>query len=284
MARYVVYTYQFSPIKSSQTNMFETPIDFDKLMAEKQDIFESLLIEPDLKFIYRSKHYHHQIVFHSEHVFVIKLANSKLINVEKNFQKQRLENNPSCYVIIDNRHDSQQIAIEENTAIFTDIEVVQKILAATFERHLSHNHLSIQINKRFQQSEFWNTIQRYSNGITMVRFQFSYPNLPRVSETIDQMISNASRATNSKQTTFEFKSDSDNLTLDSESDMLNGMVKASADSGCPITLKARGLRSYIKTGTTSMHIEIEEVDSVISPDLLQTGLSKLLAELNKTLE
>ena len=116
----------------------------------------------------------------------------------------------------------------------------------------------------------------------MVRFHFSYPNLPRVSESINALISNQSKITNSKSTTFELKSsDSEQLLLSNDNEELNGLVNASADSGNVITLKVKGLRRYVKTGETTKKIEIDDLEVQMQSDnLFQNRFEKIVELLN----
>lgn len=284
MAKYIIYTYQFSPIRNSSNSLFkELEVDASESMAKKQDIFESILQNEKTHFVYKNKEYGHKIIHDKDRIIILKLANTKSVNLEEDFQKHKQYHFPSCQVIIDNRHDVQHIAIEENSIAFADTQTVCTILESTFRGYLKSHKLYIDIQKEFQYSEFWNTIKQYPTGITMVRFHFLYPNLPRVWESVNDLISKASETTNSKQTTFEFKAEEDeNLELSENSDMLQGLVKASADSGNQITLKARKLRALIKTGKTTKSIEIDDLEATLRPDMFDNnGGAKLIEKLNK---
>lgn len=284
MAKYIIYTYQFSPIRNSSNSLFkELDVNASESMIKKQDIFESILLNDNTRFVYKNKEYGHKIIHDKDHITVLKLANTKSVNLEEDFQKHKQYHFPSCQVIIDNRHDVQHIAIEENSIAFADTQTVCAILESTFRGYLKSHKLYIDIQKEFQYSEFWNTIKQYPTGITMVRFHFLYPNLPRVWESVNDLISKASETTNSKQTTFEFKAEEDeNLELLENSDMLQGLVKASADSGNQITLKARKLRTLIKTGKTTKSIEIDDLEATLRPDMFDNnGGAKLIEKLNK---
>ena len=91
---------------------------------------------------------------------------------------------------------------------------------------------------------------------SMVRFHFSYPNLPRVCDSINELISNQSKLTNSKETTFELKSsNTEQLYLSNENEQLNGLIDASAKSGNIITLKIKNIRKHIRTGKTTKRIQ-----------------------------
>lgn len=284
MAKYIIYTYQFSPIRNSSDSLFkELNVDALNSMTRKQDIFESILLGENTHFSLKKKEYGHKIIYKKDHIIVLKLANTKTVNLEEDFQKHKQNHYPSCQVIIDNRHDVQHIAIEESSAAFADTQTVCEIIKFTFRRYLKLHKLYIDIQKEFQHSEFWNTIKQYPSGITMVRFHFLYPNLPRVWKEINKLISNASKTTNSKQTTFEFKAEEDeNLELLESSDILQGLVMASADSGSQITLKARQIRRLIKTGNTSKSIVIDDLELLLHPDMFdKNGDFKLIEKLNK---
>ena len=284
MAKYVIYTYQFSPIRNSLNSLFkELEIDSEESMSKKQDIFESILVNKSTRFLYKNKEYSHKIIYNKDHIIVLKLANTKSINLEEDFQKHKQYHFPSCQIIIDNRYNVQHIAIEENSIAYTDTQTVCSIIESTFRNYLKSYKLYINIQKEFQYSEFWDTIKLYPTGVTMVRFHFLYPNLPRVCMSVNELISNASKTTNSKQTTFEFKAvDNENLELSEESDMLQGLVKASADSGNQITIKARKFKSFIKTGKTTKNIDIDDLDILVSPDIFyNNGSLKLIEKLNK---
>lgn len=284
MAKYIIYTYQFSPIRNSTNSLFnELEVDSEESMTKKQDIFESILGNDKIVFSHKNKEYSHKIIYNKDHVIVLKLANTKPVNLEEDFQKHKQYHFPSCQIIIDNRHDVQHIAIEEISTAFTDTQSVCAILEFTFRRYLKAYKLHIDIQKEFQYSEFWNTIKDYPTGITMVRFHFLYPNLPRTRESVNELISTASKTTNSKQTTFEFKAEeNENLELSESSEILQGLVTASADSGNQITLKARKYKTLIKTGKTTKSIEIDDLEVILSPNVFDhNGSSRLIEKLNK---
>ena len=282
MARYIVYTYQFSPIVTKQRNLFENnPQSLADIMSHKQEIFGSLFND-ELRFVGKSTEHSHRILYNQDNIIVFKLANRKYQNLEEDFNIRRHEYSPSCLVIIDNRRNIQHIAIEEDIVAFQDTQTVANILTQTFSNYLRRHRLRIEIQREFQDSEFWNLIRQYPNGISMVRFTFSYPNLPRVSSSIDNMISEASRVTNSQQTIFEFNAAPNNqLTLEKRNRKLSGLAKASADSGNVITLKAKGYRRYIQTGHTSKSLEIDNLEVLLRGDLIETATDKLVKELNK---
>lgn len=282
MSRYIVYTYQFSPILTKQQNLFEdNQQSLAEIMSHKQEIFGNIFND-ELHFRGKNIEYQHKILYNEDNIIVFKLANKKSQSLEENFSIKKHLYSPSCLVIIDNRNNVQHIAIEEDIVAFQDTNMVANILRQTFTTYLKRHRLNIEIQKEFQEGEFWDLVRQYPKGIDMVRFTFSYPNLPRVSSSIDKMISETSKLTNSQQTVFEFNSAPNNqLTLEKRNRKLVGLTKASADSGNVITIKAKGYRRYIQTGHTSRSIEIENLELLLEGDLIETATTKLIKELNK---
>ena len=259
MSKYRVYTYQFVPLQHFQASLFgeENLQTSEQAMMHKQEIFSNLLEKDDLTFSFKNKIYGHKILLNSMGITVFRIANNKIATFEKEFQKRRIEYTPSCIVIIDNRENMQYIAIEEDVIAFYDTEQVSKILQS-------------QLNNQ------------YKDKVELVRFHFSYPNLPRVNKTIKEIIASASKSTNSKQSSFELKSASgESLFLDQSNQELNDLANYAADSGDEIEIKTKGIRSFLKTGSTSVSIEINDLEATISKDIFQNGIEKLIEQLNR---
>ena len=279
MASYILYTYQFAPIMEDGMNLFYSMPDASERMEKKQDYLQKLLQDSKLKFkSVRDGVFEHQIRYNSNGIIILKIANNKHLNLEENFKKKKHNYSPSCFVIIDNRKDIQHIAIEEDPTAFSTTDVVRNIIEYSLRKSLKSYGLTISIKKEYQKTEFWQLIEQYPKGVSMVRFRFSYPNLPRVSESINTLISNQSKITNSKETTFELKSsDTEQLSLSNDNVQLNGLVDASAKSGNVIILKMKGYRKHIKTGETSKKLEIEDLEMQMQDnDLFQKDLKKSL--------
>ncbi len=283
MASYILYTYQFAPLSGNEQKLFEAVPSAAERMERKQDYLQQILADANLHFFkgQREKIFKHQIRYNTDGIVILKIANRKPLRYETDFKMKEQENSPSCFVIIDNRHNIQRIAIEENITAFSGTEVVKNIIENSLQKHLKSYGLTISIQREYQKNEFWQLIKRHPEGIAMVRFHFSYPNLPRVCESINQLISNQSRLTNSKDTTFELKSSSsEQLALSSDNEQLNGLVEASADSGNLITLRIKGYRKHITTGKTTRKIEIADLEAQITKNQVEADLASVVKILN----
>lgn len=289
MSKYILYTYQFSPLqKKTEGNMFESNKEVltqDELMVQKQDIFGAFFRETFTPlFKKQNKKFDHKIILNENNVIVFRLANNKKLYLEESFHKQEYRYSPSCLIIIDNRKDVQRIAIEEDKVAFSDTNAVKQILLFSFKRYLNNKGLDITIQRDYEQVEFWNIIHAYKQKIEMVRFHFSYPNLPCVNKSIKEVIATTNRATNSKQSSFELKAaDGEHLEINEENQEIADMAAYSAECGDIITIKAKGIRAYLKTGTTTKGFECDNLEASLSGDLFNSGFEALIEKLNKFL-
>lgn len=283
MASYLLYTYQFAPLMDESINLFHPEPNITTRMDKKQEYLHEILSDSNLTFrSARDGVFEHQIRYNSNGIIILKLANNKQLSLEENFKKKKHNYSPSCFIIIDNRKDIQHIAIEDDSTAFSTTDVVRNIIEYSLRKALKSFGLTISIKKEYQKTEFWQLIEQYPKGVSMVRFHFSYPNLPRVSKSINTLISNQSKITNSKETTFELKSsDTEKLSLSDDNEQLNGLIDASAKSGNIITLKMKGYRKHIQTGETTKKLEIEDLEvQMQDDDLFQTKFEKIVELLN----
>ena len=226
MAKFNLYTYQFRPVNKEETLFEKTPLPVEERMEKKQDIFNALFDKTSgFVFKYGNKRFEHEVLYNENRIVIFRVANNKFLTLEENFVKRHQSHFPSTMVIIDNRTDVQHIAIEERTNSFVDTDYLAKILSASFKKGLEQSGLSIEILKDYDENEFWEIVNAYPKQVTMLRFQFSYPNLPRVSQSINKMISEESKKVGSAKTIFEFNADEgETLNVSKGNGKLEGMV------------------------------------------------------------
>lgn len=283
MASFILYTYQCDPITKVENKLFEKLPSMQERMDKKLEYIHSTITNPRFKF--RSKkdgEFNLKIYYNEDGIIVLKIANNKQLNLEEDFRKKQHHYSPSCFVIIDNRTNVQRIAIEENITAFSSTDVVRNIIEYSLKQSLRGYGLSIEVKKEYEKKEFWDLISNQTKGVSMVRFSFSYPNLPRVHQSINELINSESKVVHSKQTTLEYRSDnSEQLELQESNPQLSGLVDASANSGHPITIKAKGIRKFIHTGNTTKRIYIEDLEANIQEgDLFQKTAEKIVECLN----
>lgn len=281
MAAFIVHTYQFSPIFSDTPSLFsEDRKDATSIWENKQKVFSEVF--DNVVFKYRNSTYDHETIYNENDIIVIKIANNKSITQENSFITKKLDHHPSCVIIFDNRKDVQNVYIEDNTYSFSDTSVVANILQSSFNLYLKNFGLSVVVNKRFKTQEFWQYVSSVNEGITMLRFCYLYPNLPRVQEKIDEALARTSGSLRSKKTTVEYNAgENESLNVSDTNTDLNNLVEAASISGNDIKLRVGKYRRIKTIGETSEVVEIDDLEASLSSDLLSTAAQKLLSILNR---
>lgn len=227
-------------------------------MSQKNKIFENII--KSCIFTHRNRELYSQLLFCSDEIIAFKLANVKAVHLEQKFQIKTTTDEPSATVLIYNDANVQRIAIEQNKA-FTDTGVVIRILKKAFNDQLENEGLSITIKKEYKEREFWDLINRNSDCIKMVRFEFDYPNLPRVSESVSTMLKQASEAALSAKTRLEFNSaEKECLNIDESNEQIKGLTQAASGSGNSVVLRIKGMKKLQKTGYTTKTLRFDDLE------------------------
>lgn len=262
----------------------ELPSPQDR-MDKKLDYIHTIITDSNFRIKRKREGYlNHKMYLDQRGIMVLKIANSKQLRLEEDFKIEKHQNYPSCFVVFDIRDNCQRIAIEDDVSSFSNTDVVRNILEYTLKQDLKPYGLSIEIKKEYDQNEFWELVGGLEKGVSMVRFQFSYPNLPRVRQSINELLSDESKVVQSKQTTLEFRTEeSEQLELHQSNEQLLGLVDASANSGHEITIKARGIKKFMRTGQTTKSIEIDNLEAVVKDsdgDMFLSKVDKIIEKLN----
>ena len=285
MSRFILYTFQCSPIMNANLSLFDELPTPQERMDKKLDYIHQIVMDQNFRFKRkREGNLNHKIYLDQRGIMILKIANSKQLKLEEDFKIEKHQNFPSCFVVFDLRKDCQRIAIEEDLSSFSNTDVVRNIIEYTLKQDLKRYGLSIEIKKEYDQNEFWELVGGLEKGVSMVRFRFSYPNLPRVHNSISELINNESATVNSKQTTFEYRTEeSEQLELHQSNEQLSGLVDASANSGHEITIKARGIKKFMRTGQTTKSIEIDDLEAIVKEsdgNIFLSKVDKIIEKLN----
>ena len=162
-------------------------------------------------------------------------------------------------MLIEYRKEHKEEPIEQKIEAFTDTKVVSSILNKTFNYKLRHYNLAIKINKEYNAQDFWDIASQYEKSIKKLRFEFNYPNLPRVTKNLNSALKNASEIVNSTRSAIEFNAEEKKTlqNINANNKTINGLVKASAEGGTPIKMRVKGYKKYVETGNKAKTIEFD---------------------------
>lgn len=278
--KYDIYTFQISALSNLQLNIFDQNFSREQL-TEKKNIFFAELFKGKLSFWHRRHKLNYIIEYLDDDFILIRLANKKVVAIEREFHRATFESEPSCLIAIYNNPEIQIIAIESDRTSFGNSKTVKKLLQKTFNRELRIYNLSINLNPKYEEKEFWDLIERFEGNIERLKFEFSYPNLPRVNKHLDEELKEASKLLNSGTTKLEFDAPTEQVleNLNEENKELSNLVKASSEGAGPAKLKIKGYRRWETTENKVKSIEYDELEV----DLPKENLKDYVKELKKIL-
>src|SRR5574344_216447 len=308
MANFTIYTYMFKPIaKPDSPDLFVTnAVNIQESLKRKQellgDIFPRLgtaykasdISQPGeysndtdkLKMMDGDMLYLHKMLVNEGNIIAFRIANNKkIMRHTAKFTDEEFDDHPSCLVVIDNRHDRQLIAIEQKQKSFSSTHTVAKILTATFNRYLAPYRLTLTIDAKYHENEFWKIIDTYPKGFKRAEFTFPYPNLPVISMLVSETMNQEAREFHCEPTQVLRALDSQVLDLNKDSERLQAMVSACAASGKPILLLPVSKRKVIKCNTdktvVTEEMSLAEIDKLTSSDLFHSAFSALTDFVNR---
>lgn len=250
-----------NPTLLTQLSLFDKQLTKDELMGKKNLLFNEVF-NSELAFYHRRFKLNYKFEYRSDDFILLRLANKKIVHIEKQFHRESFDSEPSCLVAIYNDPKLQLLAIESDKTSFGTSFTVVRVIEKTFERELHKLNLRINIHPKYEEKEFWDLMRKYEYQVEGLRFEFDYPNLPRVNKTLIDELKDASKSMSSEKTKIEFVA-GDNQVLDNlaeNNDELSGLVKTSAEGGGPVKIKIKGLRRWESTDNKVKSFEFDELE------------------------
>lgn len=259
--KFDVFTYQLSVIQRVQLNLFEKQLSREEMM-EKRNSFFNEIFKQKLAFYHRRNKLNYKIEYNSDDFILLRLANKRIVHIEREFHRESFESEPSCLVGVFNTPNTQYLLIESDRTSFGKSFTVVRILERAFERELEKLNFQITIHPKYEEKEFWKILDRYPQQVERLRFEFEYPNLSRVNQYLSDELREASKMLNSGKTKIEFAASNENIldNLVEENNELNSLVKTSAEGAGPVKIKIKGLRRWESTDNKVKSYEFESLE------------------------
>ena len=138
------------------------------------------------------------VLAHDHNVILLRVENNKGVTIYEQqeskgkapkIEKQKLPSYPPCYIIIDNRQDKAQLAVQINSAAWRNTDTVCALLQENINKQLDQFGLKIEIWSKMQKSNFWNYVnyRRKKEGRYIKKMTFGFPNInihPSIEEKI----------------------------------------------------------------------------------------------------
>lgn len=259
MSKFSIYRYLFRDItksSSDQPDLFAEE-DSGKLpdyWDKRVDVFTQLFTELKENLVFQAADivYPHRLIEcpQNKNVAIMRFANVKEIELEKNFKHEKTTYNPSCVVFIDNRKGVRHIAIQRSRDSFYSTDMVARILEASFNKMLASYGLAIEITAQRYPKNFWAAYHLNEHRACGVRFNlngdsFNQPVFPTddigdvPQSTTDFLIEleEVYRETGGEPSVELNAPKGSLLHLREDSARVSRYVKACADAGLPIMFR-----------------------------------------------
>lgn len=190
MATYAIYSYE---IQEGKKSLFYKDSGV-KAIDMANEIVSNILKSDFIVLGKKRKQDQRLLINHfkgREGIYSWELCNVKDITSIEGHEKTTFESHPGCYVIIDNRPNICQIAIEKNSAFDSDTDKVVKYLNRTFKGHMGEYGLKIVIKRKYQAKKFkelvLERIIKQHDAVKRVVWEFPNPKKVKGIDTTQQM-------------------------------------------------------------------------------------------------
>ena len=118
--------------------------------------------------IYRHKIYH---LAENNRIIVMRIANVKIIPIEKDFKPESVEHYPSVFVIFDMREGCRRVAIQKLSSSFSNTDQVAKILQkALGDQMISFHHIGVELHAQRYTMDFYRLWRSQEHHTARLKF------------------------------------------------------------------------------------------------------------------
>ena len=118
--------------------------------------------------IYRHKIYH---LAANERIIVMRIANVKIIPIEKDFKPESVEHYPSVFVIFDTRPGCRRVAIQKLSTSFSTTDQVAKILQKTLgDQMMSLHQIGLEMRAQRYPMDFYRLWRAQQHHTARLKF------------------------------------------------------------------------------------------------------------------
>ena len=118
--------------------------------------------------VYRHKLYHLAL---NNRIIVMRIANVKIIPIEKDFKPESVEHYPSVFVIFDMREGCRRVAIQKLSSSFSSTDQVAKILQkALGDQMTSAHHIGVELHAQRYTMDFYRLWRAQEHHTARLKF------------------------------------------------------------------------------------------------------------------
>ena len=269
MAQYAIYKIKFR--KSDEPSLDKQEVDADKSLEHAREHFGSLFAGNILK-IFRVKNdgtadmYPNYVWKGDNDVYLVRLSNRQLMSLyllkdnpkggAPSCVESKVESNPYCFVVVDNREGRCQIAIEKSSAWRSNPDAVRDLLEGALCRHLSDNYkLWVSFQAKMQPTKIWeychHRVCDLHDPITRVSLEVDNPDKVKPYNAPEPMSANVRGMVNLVKNTNALKglltiyaAHNDPLEMDRKIEDMAEIVSLCSSNAYRLTIHFKNMKAY----------------------------------------
>ena len=302
MVDFILYSYQCNPehIEIDPKKSFLTEYDIkenkraDENMARHQALFQAFFEGKDelnrkvgdqVFFQHNGGYYAAKIMMNQGGVIMLRLQKDRTHEFEKGFKLLKQTEQPSCMIIIDNRHEQQRILIERTKDVFAP-STIARMMEQTIGKWLTQNYrVGMKMRLVYKKDQFWSVMEEYSQRVKKLEFDFPYPNMARPMSKLGSSLKQFGVALKGKVRVTTTSQPRDFLVIDpkEKNEDLDEIVSYLYEVGSPVNIylvSGRKVKCFSKENPTiiQVHDKIANYRGEEDANLFKDGFFETVAE------
>lgn len=276
MVDFVLFSYQCNPehvdVDRNKTLLTDYEKEQNKLadenMARHQELFQKFFEgddEPNRKhgdqvfFANRGGYYPAKIMMNQGGIIMLRLQKDKTHKFEVGYKLRSHKEQPSCMIIIDNRHEQQRVLIERKKDVFAPTTIARMMEQTIGKWMIQKYRVGLRLPLVYKKDQFWSVVDENRNRIKKLVFDFPYPNMARPMDKLGASLKKFGVGLKAKVRVTTFSQPRDFLVIDPKerNEDLDEIVSYLYEVGSPVDVylvSGRKVKCFSKENPTVVQV------------------------------
>ena len=302
MVDFVLFSYQCNPdhvdVDRNKTLLTDYEKEQNKLadenMLRHQELFQKFFEGEDelnrkhgdqVFFWNRGGYYPAKIMMNTGGIIMLRLQKEKTREFEVAYKMRSHKEQPSCMIIIDNRHEQQRVLIERKKDVFAPTTIAHMMEQTIGKWMIQRYRVGLRLPLVYKKDQFWSVMEEYSQYVKKLEFDFPYPNMARPMNKLGASLKQFGVALKGKVRVTTFSQPRDFLVIDPKerNEDLDEIVSYLYEVGSPVNVylvSGRKVKCFSKENPTvvQVHEKIANFRGEEDNSLCEDGFFELVAE------
>ena len=263
-------------------------------MARHQELFQKFFEgedEPNRKhgdqvfFVNHGGYYPAKIMMNQGGIIMLRLQKDRTHEYEVGYKMNRLKEQPSCMIIIDNRFEQQRILIERSKDVFAPATIA-RMMEQTIGKWMTQKYrVGLRMPLVYKKDQFWSVMEEFGQFVKKLEFDFPYPNMARPMSKLGASLKAFGVALKGKVRVTTFSQKRDFLVIDPKerNEDLDEIVSYLYEVGSPVNIylvNGKRVKCFSKENPTVIQVpdKIANFRGEDDGNLFEDAFFELVAE------